>query len=329
MRDRDGQPVCARCSDRPQRQCGSCGQVRRVGRRAGPGGPDICVNCYRLPTDVCIRCGRRRPCNQAGTPQATCKTCTPRRATTVRPLRAAAPADSAQGRGPDLRPLLHESAAPARALRPVRHRTPPRPPTRPGCTTCADCAGLPAGLRCRDCGRRDKLYERGRCPACSLRRRSHDLLRAGAPRVSEHLTAVHEAICASPVPRSVLNWLRNSATAALLADLDSRAARPFARGTRRPPEHRSRRPPTAPARHPPPAARPRRGPGPDPTAYRRRRRRHPPGRAPSHRPRLRHLACPAPTAPPSRARAAATLWNVRQSPRAGVTQCPTGSVVEG
>ncbi|MGZ4664813.1 MAG: hypothetical protein ACXV5Q_07125 [Frankiaceae bacterium] len=30
---------------------------------------------------------------------------------------------------------------------------------------------------------------------------------------------MHEAICASPAPRSVLNWLRNSATAALLADL--------------------------------------------------------------------------------------------------------------
>ena len=29
MRDGDGQPVCARCSDRPQRRCGSCGQVRR------------------------------------------------------------------------------------------------------------------------------------------------------------------------------------------------------------------------------------------------------------------------------------------------------------
>ena len=36
MRDGDGEPVCARCSDRPQRRCGSCGQVRAVGRRAGP-----------------------------------------------------------------------------------------------------------------------------------------------------------------------------------------------------------------------------------------------------------------------------------------------------
>ena len=219
MRDRDGQPVCARCSDRPQRQCGSCGQVRRVGRRAGPDGPDICVNCYRLPTDVCIRCGRRRPCNQAGTPRATCKTCTPRRAMPCAHCGQQRPPTVRRPEGPVCDPCYMAAlrrrgpCAQCGTERRLVH------PSGPAATTCADCAGLPAGLRCRDCGREDKLYERGRCPACSLRRRSHDLLRAGAPAVPQHLAAVHEAICASPAARSVLNWLRNSATATLLADL--------------------------------------------------------------------------------------------------------------
>jgi hypothetical protein len=30
-RDANGRGVCARCADRPQRRCGRCGQVRRIG----------------------------------------------------------------------------------------------------------------------------------------------------------------------------------------------------------------------------------------------------------------------------------------------------------
>ncbi|MDQ2879921.1 MAG: hypothetical protein M3Y48_01340 [Actinomycetota bacterium] len=40
-RDGDGQPVCARCADRPQRECGRCGRVRRIAIRARDGAPDI------------------------------------------------------------------------------------------------------------------------------------------------------------------------------------------------------------------------------------------------------------------------------------------------
>ena len=236
MRDGDGQPVCARCGDRPQRRCGSCGQVRAVGRRAGPDGPDICVTCYRMPTDTCTRCRRRRPCNHAGTPRATCKTCTPAAGRAVRALRAATTAQRAPAGRPGLRPLLHGALRRrgpcARCGTERRLVSPPGP----AATTCADCAGLPAGPRCRDCGREDKLYERGRCAACSLRRRSHDLLRAGASRVPDHLAAVHAAICASPAPaqRPELAAQRRRRRAARRPC--RRSARPFPRGTRRPPE---------------------------------------------------------------------------------------------
>ena len=134
-------------------------------------------------------------------------------------------------------------------------------PSGPAATTCADCAGLPTGLRCRDCGREDKLYERGRCPAAASAGAA-TTSRLARARQSHSAAAVHEAICASPAPRSVLNWLRNSATAALLADLAA-GRLTVRRGTRRPPEHRGHRPPTATARTHRVLPRPRRGPGPD------------------------------------------------------------------
>jgi hypothetical protein len=218
-RDGAGRPVCARCGDRPQRRCGNCGQVRAVGRRAGPDGPDICVNCYRMPTDTCNLCRRRRPCNYAGTPQATCKTCMPRRAVPCAHCGQSRPPTVRRPEGPVCDPCYMVA---------LRHRGPCArcgadrrlvSPPGPAATTCADCARLPAGPRCLDCAREDKLYERGRCAPCSLRRRSHDILRAGAPTIPDHLMEVHTAICASPAPRSALNWLRDGAAARLLADL--------------------------------------------------------------------------------------------------------------
>jgi hypothetical protein len=86
-------------------------------------------------------------------------------------------------------------------------------------TSCADCAGLPTGHVCADRGIEDKLYERGRCAPCSLRRRAEALLAAGAGHVPTELVGVFDAIVATRTPRSALNWLRKGAGAAVLADL--------------------------------------------------------------------------------------------------------------
>jgi hypothetical protein len=72
---------------------------------------------------------------------------------------------------------------------------------------------------CGDCGLEDKLYEQGRCDRCSLRRRAAVLLSAGTGDIPAELAAVFEAICAARTPRSALNWLRNGAGAAVLADV--------------------------------------------------------------------------------------------------------------
>ena len=86
-------------------------------------------------------------------------------------------------------------------------------------TTCVDCAGIAASHVCVDCGIEDKLYERGRCDRCALRRRVHELLATADTTVPAQLAPVAGAIANAPVARSALNWLRNSAGAALLGDI--------------------------------------------------------------------------------------------------------------
>ena len=89
-------------------------------------------------------------------------------------------------------------------------------PPGPGATTCADCAGTPTTAHtCTGCGIEDKLYERGRCAPCALRRRTRDLLRGGNEQIPPELAPVYEAITTTDAPRTALNWLRNGAGAAI------------------------------------------------------------------------------------------------------------------
>ena len=52
--DEDGRAVCEVCrrrdDPRRHRQCGRCGKTAPIAARARDGHPDICVNCYRMPS---------------------------------------------------------------------------------------------------------------------------------------------------------------------------------------------------------------------------------------------------------------------------------------
>lgn len=218
-RDPDRRPVCARCADRPQRECGRCGRTRRIARRAHGEEPDICDACYQMPTATCGRCHRERPCSFATGPDSICLSCAPRATAVCVHCGADRPPSARWPEGPVCDPCYTKA---------LRHRgtcggcgTQRRlvSPPGPDATICADCAGLPATHVCIDCGREDKLYERGRCNDCALRRRTGDLLRAGGEQIPDALVAVHDAIVATSTPRTALNWLRNGAGAAVLADL--------------------------------------------------------------------------------------------------------------
>ena len=219
-----GEPVCERCRrrERGHRPCGTCGKTASIAVRGRGSRPDVCVNCYRMPTAVCTVCGRRRECNFAGT-QPVCLTCSPRA--------AAACAHCGQDRPPAARwpegPVCDTCYTTALRRRGTcgtcgQQRRLVSPPG-PGAGTCADCAGLPVTHACALCGVEDKLFEKGRCARCSLRQRTAAAIRDPAgqntPGVPVALNGVAEAIAAARTPYSALNWLRTGAAAAILADV--------------------------------------------------------------------------------------------------------------
>ena len=222
-RDAGGQRICERCRrhDRGHRRCGTCGQTASIAVRARGGAPDICGSCYRMPSAVCGVCGKYRECNFAGSDHPVCPSCSPR--ATARCARCG------QDRPPQARWLEGPVCDPCYTAA-LRHRAPCAScgqlrrlvaPPGPDADTCASCAGQPVTCACTDCGVEDKLYERGRCERCSLRRRAAALLAGPAGDIPAALLPVFEAICAARTPKSGLNWLRTGGGAAILAEVAS------------------------------------------------------------------------------------------------------------
>ncbi len=222
-RDGEGQRICERCRrhHRGQRQCGICGKTAPIAVRARDGDPDICANCYRLPSAVCSVCGKYRECNFAHTSRPVCPSCSPRATAACARCGNDRPPAARWPEGPVCDPcyqaaLRHRGRCSSCGQ--VRRLVVP-PGSHAG--TCAYCAGIPVTHACADCGIEDKLYEKGRCERCSLRRRARELLSAGTGTIPSRLTGVFEAICAARVPKTALNWLRRSHGAELLAEMTS------------------------------------------------------------------------------------------------------------
>ena len=220
--DQAGRPLCETCRRhaRGWRRCGICGKTAPVALRARGGEPDVCVNCYQLPRAVCSRCGRQRPCNFAASDRPVCAACSPRAAAACARCGKRRPPTARWPEGPVCDPCYN--AALRRRGRCARCGEVRRLVSPPGTAadTCAICTGAPVTHSCCDCGIEDKLYEKGRCSRCSLRRRAGELLSAGTGHIPPpELAGVFEAITTARQPRSALNWLRNGAGASLLADV--------------------------------------------------------------------------------------------------------------
>jgi hypothetical protein len=220
-RTSDGKPICERCRrwERDLRECGVCGRTAPIAVRARDGEPDTCVNCYRLPEAVCHTCRRPRPCTFADSDKPICRGCAPRATATCVHCGHDRPPSVRWSEGPVCDPcyitaLRHRGRCQVCG----EHRRLVAPPG-PGATTCADCAAVPLIHTCGECGAEDKLYEKGRCDRCSLHRRTAELLSGGTGHVPAELTTLFDAICATRTPRSALNWLRQGAGAAVLAEV--------------------------------------------------------------------------------------------------------------
>ncbi len=222
-RDATGQHICEVCcrkhDPKRRRTCGRCGKTSPVAVRGRDGGPDICVNCYKMPVATCSICGRHKACNFAATARPVCIACSPRATAACARCGQDRPPAARWPEGPVCDPcytaaLRHRGRC-ASCGQQRRLVTPPGP----AADTCADCAGIPVTHACADCGTEDKLYEKGRCARCSLRRRARDLLSAGTGIIPAQLSGVFDAVTAARQPRSALNWLRKGAGAVLLADV--------------------------------------------------------------------------------------------------------------
>ena len=222
VRTAAGEPLCEMCrrrSGRARRECGTCGKTATIAVRGRDGQPDICVNCYRMPEATCAGCGRRRPCNFAATARPVCPSCSPKATAACARCGQDRPPQARWPEGPVCDPcyttalqLRGQCASCGQTRRLVA-------PPGPDADTCSGCAGIPVTHACADCGIEDKLYERGRCDRCSLRRRATALLAGPGGQVPAGLLPVLEGICTARIPKSALNWLRRSHGAALLADL--------------------------------------------------------------------------------------------------------------
>ncbi len=214
-----GEPVCERCRrhERGHRPCGTCGKTAPIAVRARGGQADVCVNCYQMPQSACTACGRRRPCNFAGSGNPVCKTCTPRATSRCARCGLDRPAAARWPEGPVCDTCYTSALRRRGACTACGQQRRLIAPPGPGAIMCADCAGLPLTHLCALCGVEDKLFEKGRCARCSLHSRAWDLL-AGTETVPG-LTVVVQAIAAARNPYSALNWLRTGSAAVILAEV--------------------------------------------------------------------------------------------------------------
>jgi hypothetical protein len=218
----DGTARCEVCRRRDQarhRRCGVCGALGPIALRAGPDTPEVCVSCYRLPTAVCQRCGRLRPCVGAAKDQPICRACLPRATATCARCGQDRPPAARWAEGPLCDPCYGAALRRRGQCVSCGQRRRLVAPPGPHATNCADCAGLPVTHACTDCGVEDKMFEKGRCDRCSLRRRVLARLGTDNGAIPPHLAPVAQAIIATSRPKSALNWLRTGAAAAVLADL--------------------------------------------------------------------------------------------------------------
>lgn len=205
-RDTDGGAVCYSCRGADPdcfEVCALCARRRRVSRRDDDGRP-LCDSCGRRhPVMVCSVCGQTRHAiagSVSGAPK--CSACTRRRATcsvcgledrVVAVVWASGPVCS----------TCHKKGLSAKGDCKgcgQRRRIDPRDPQQRG--LCSDCAGLEPWSVCSACGIEERIYEVGRCIACTLEHRLEELLGA-----SPILDPLRDSLLATDRPRAALRWL--------------------------------------------------------------------------------------------------------------------------
>lgn len=204
----DGKALCGACRLALNiEQCATCGRVAKVNRRTADGG--LCGRCGPpRPLVECSNCGRTRPGYKR---RRLCETCARRIATcgycgrTSMVMTVWAP-------GPVCSSCIHKVLAAKGTCQGCGDQRRIDPRNENGRALCSDCAGLPPLSVCGACGAEDRLYEAGRCFACTLRHRLDDLI-GDAPA----LTGLRVTLAESPSPRAAVRWLAKPETRQVLS----------------------------------------------------------------------------------------------------------------
>lgn len=204
----DGTGLCGACRLALNiGQCATCGRVTTINRRGADGG-GVCGRCAPpRPLVRCSVCGRTRPGYKA---RGLCETCGRRMATCGYCGRTSIVV-SVWARGPVCSSCHHKLLAAKGTCQGCgdQRRIDPRDPD--GRSLCSDCAGLPLLSVCVACGAEDRLYEAGRCFACTLRHRLDDLIGD-----SPALAGLQDALAESLSPRAAVRWLAKPETRQVL-----------------------------------------------------------------------------------------------------------------
>ncbi|WP_329292773.1 hypothetical protein [Streptomyces sp. NBC_01455] len=230
--------------------CPRCGRVRLL-RRPVPGGR-VCLGCegslaIRGNTGPCAECGEVRPrpshqtcarcrrlqvaasrsCSACGkpAPMDPCTSCRPRPPAPCALCGTNAPVDARWPLGPVCKPCYREArrrpaACPACEKQRVliaRHD---------GVGVCGPCAGHGDPYACPRCTSPRSYMVRGLCDRCTLHDHLAELFDPASAGPLGQYARMRTALAECDQPRTALNWLRNSRSAALLAELVA-AGRPL------------------------------------------------------------------------------------------------------
>jgi hypothetical protein len=218
---RDEQPVCESCYRQPERLCGRCGRIGPIALRATDSNPDLCQNCYQGVTAVCSVCGRTRPCAGSRSGTYTCKSCLPRprreccRCRRIRPVNAEWPIGLVCSTCYEYVRSHPGTCSVCGETQPLIAGEAQAP------NICGPCAGLAVDYNCRRCGKGGRIYAGGTCSRCVLGDRLDDLLRQEDGTIAPQIRCLRDALVAVEHPVTILGWLRKSASARLVASLAS------------------------------------------------------------------------------------------------------------
>lgn len=224
VKPRDGLRLCRNCVAKSRAEtCSRCGVHREPAARDEQG-QALCPGC--LITDpanqqICLGCRRRRPVSVRTPRGPLCPSCRPVATVTCSICGRSAPGSVSKLTGQTCCHACLQLRARCSSCGNVRlvrsgSRSQPR---------CGSCTRPDANWHaCPGCGEHTQQLSR-RCARCTLQRRLGELLRDDAGQIHPQLQVLHDNLADHERPETVLVWLNNDATSAIVRDLvtDQRA----------------------------------------------------------------------------------------------------------